>query len=158
VVEDDADSREAIALALSLEGARVEAAGSADEVLARFDRTQPDAVVSDLSMPGADGYTLLEELRARGVTAPVIAVSGFATPEDRKRALAAGFCAHVAKPVDVEVLLRTLEHLLGPRMDYRDAGRTEPPLSSEPDPRRVLTSAVAHPKVSGNVFPNSRQS
>jgi PAS domain S-box-containing protein len=156
VVEDDADSREAIALALSLEGARVEAAGSADEALARLDRTQPDAVVSDLSMPGADGYTLLQELRARGVAAPVIAVSGFATPEDRRRALAAGFCAHVAKPVDVEVLLRTLEHLLGPGMDYRDAGRTEPPVSSEPDPRRVLTSAVAHPKVSATAAQRGR--
>src|SRR5262249_288613 len=111
VVEDDPDSREAIALALGLEGARVESAGSVDEAVARLDGIRLDAVVSDMPMPGADGYALLARLRARGVDAPVVAVSGFATPEDRARALAAGFSAHVAKPVDVDVLLHTVAKL-----------------------------------------------
>jgi signal transduction histidine kinase len=113
VVEDDADSREAIALALSLEGASVESAGSVHEALGRLGSTRFEAVVSDLSMPGADGFMLLEQLRAHGVEAPAIAVSGFATPEDRARALAAGFSVHMAKPIDVEVLLRTVSHLVG---------------------------------------------
>ncbi len=112
VVEDDPDSREAIALALELHGGHVRAAGSVDEALALLDDPL-DAVLSDLSMPGKDGYALLERLRARGVDAPVVAVSGFATPEDRERALAAGFSAHLAKPVDVDVLLNTVARLLG---------------------------------------------
>jgi PAS domain S-box-containing protein len=112
VVEDDPDSREAIALALELHGGHVRAAGSVDEALALVDGSPLDAVLSDLSMPGKDGYALLERLRARGVDAPVVAVSGFATPEDRERALAAGFSAHVAKPVDVDVLLNAVAKLL----------------------------------------------
>ena len=112
VVEDDPDSREAIALALELHGGHVRAAGSVDEALALVDESPLDAVLSDLSMPGKDGYALLERLRARGVAAPVVAVSGFATPEDRERALTAGFSAHVAKPVDVDVLLDTVAKLL----------------------------------------------
>jgi PAS domain S-box-containing protein len=112
VVEDDADAREAISLALTLEGATVTEAGTADEALAQVGRLQPDAVVSDLSMPGKDGYALLAQLRARGVSAPAIAVSGLAAPEDRARALTAGFSAHVAKPVEVDLLLRTLVRLV----------------------------------------------
>jgi len=112
VVEDDPDSREAIALALEVHGGFVRAAGSVDEALALLDGQPFDAVLSDLSMPCQDGYALLERLHARGVTAPVVAVSGFATPEDRERALAAGFSAHVAKPVDVDVLLQTVARVL----------------------------------------------
>ena len=112
VVEDDADSREAIAMALELHGAHVRSAGSADEALSRLEDGPVDAVLSDLSMPGTDGYGLLTQLRARGIDAPVVAVSGFATPEDRAKALAAGFRAHVAKPVDVDVLLHTVATLI----------------------------------------------
>src|SRR5262245_9069077 len=108
VVEDDADSREAVTLALTLEGAHVRAAGSVNQALERIDGFDLDAIVSDLSMPGADGCALLAGLRARGVAAPAIAVSGFATLEDRRRAAEAGFCAHVAKPVEITALLRTL--------------------------------------------------
>jgi signal transduction histidine kinase/CheY-like chemotaxis protein len=112
VVEDDADAREAIVLALSLEGAQVESAGSAADAIRLIDGGFPDAVVSDLAMPGADGYALLAMLRARGIDAPVIAVTGFATPEDRRRALAAGFRAHIPKPVDVDGLLRTVARVV----------------------------------------------
>jgi CheY-like chemotaxis protein len=99
-------------LPLALPGAPGPSAGSADEALSRIEDTQPDAVLSDLSMPGTDGYGLLKRLRARGIDAPVVAVSGFATPEDRAKALGAGFSAHVAKPVDVDVLLHTVARLL----------------------------------------------
>ncbi len=112
VVEDDPDSREAIRVALELHGAHVRAAGSADQVLARLDGMPIDAVLSDLSMPGMDGYALLGRLRERGVRAPAVAVSGFVTREDRERALRAGFSAHVPKPVDPEALIRTLADLL----------------------------------------------
>src|SRR5262249_53187223 len=77
VVEDDADSREAVTLALTLEGAYVRAAASVDQALEWIDELEFDAIVSDLSMPGADGYALLTRLRASGVDIPAIAVSGF---------------------------------------------------------------------------------
>jgi CheY-like chemotaxis protein len=108
LVEDDADSREAITIALELEGAAVRAAGSVDVALRLLGDASPDVVVSDLSMPGTDGYGLLAALRARHVRVPAIAVSGFATPEDRQRALEAGFRDHLPKPVDVDLLLRTV--------------------------------------------------
>jgi CheY-like chemotaxis protein len=112
VVEDDADSRDAIAMALELHGAHVRSAASADEALSRVEEGPPDAILSDLSMPGTDGYGLLKRLRAGGIAAPIVAVSGFATPEDRANALGAGFSAHVAKPVDVDVLLHTVARLI----------------------------------------------
>ena len=112
VVEDDADSREALTMALELHGAHVRAAGSADEALSRVEDGLPDAILSDLSMPETDGYGLLKRLRAHGIDAPIVAVSGFATPEDRAKALGSGFSAHVAKPVDVDVLLHTVARLI----------------------------------------------
>ncbi len=112
VVEDDADAREAIVLALSLEGARVESAGSAADAIRLLDGASPDAVVSDLAMPGGDGYELIATLRAHGIDAPVIAVTGFVTPEDRRRTFAAGFRAHIPKPVDMDHLLRTIARVV----------------------------------------------
>jgi len=123
VVEDDADSREAIALTLEVHGAHVRSAGSADEALAQLDGGPLDAILSDLSMPEMDGYALFARLRARGIDVPVVAVSGFATPEDRARTLAAGFSAHVAKPVDVDVLLHTVARLLEAPTKDGDTGR-----------------------------------
>jgi CheY-like chemotaxis protein len=108
LVDDDQDAREAMAQVLELGGARVEEAESADAAVELVDAAPPDVVVSDLAMPGTDGYGLLAILRARGVGVPVIAVTGLVSAEDRGRALGAGFRAHVPKPVDVDVLLSTV--------------------------------------------------
>ena len=117
LVDDDADSREALALLLAGRGAEVSEAGSAAEGLAAVEAERPHFLVSDLAMPGEDGFALIRKVRAlapeRGGRVPALALTGRVNSEDRRRALAAGYQAHVAKPVDIEqlaeVILRTLE-------------------------------------------------
>jgi CheY-like chemotaxis protein len=100
-------------------GARVLGVASADEALAMIDREPPHVLVSDIGMPGKDGYALVQRLRAResalgtGRRLPAVAVTAYATNEDVKRALAAGYDLHVAKPVDAITLARTVVELVG---------------------------------------------
>jgi signal transduction histidine kinase/ActR/RegA family two-component response regulator len=102
VVDDHADSRELIRLVLHQAGADVHLAASAGEALAVLDTTDLDLVISDLSMPEADGYELIRRMRQRpgGTGLPAIALSAYASAADRQRALEAGFDAHAAKPID----------------------------------------------------------
>jgi signal transduction histidine kinase len=115
VVEDDADALEALRLVLEQSGAEVAAATSAADALDVFAAAPPDVLVSDISMPGEDGYALLARVRAGArASTPAVALTGFASPEDRARAVAAGFQAHVAKPVDPAALI-SLVHKLAQR-------------------------------------------
>jgi CheY-like chemotaxis protein len=113
LVEDDDDSRELLALLLMLNGASVEAA------LAALDRAGPDAIVSDIGLPGANGYSLIRKVRAlesaRGRFTPAVAVTAFARPEDRAEAFDAGFQAHLAKPIDADRLVAILAELIAGR-------------------------------------------
>jgi CheY-like chemotaxis protein len=115
VVENDADSRQSLELALRSRGARVRAVASVDAALAEWDAHRPDLVISDIGMPGQDGYALLRTIRDRedghGSRTPAIAVTGFAGREDRQTALRAGFDAHLAKPIDLDVLLERIRVL-----------------------------------------------
>ncbi|HLL90568.1 MAG TPA: ATP-binding protein, partial [Tepidisphaeraceae bacterium] len=108
VVEDEPDARSMMARALSECGATVRTAGSAAEAMAAIDERVPAVLVSDVGMPGEDGYTLLRRLRQRpadrGGQVPAIAVTAFAGADDRARATAAGFHDHVAKPVTPNAL------------------------------------------------------
>ena len=72
-------------------------------------------IVSDIGMPGGDGYALIKEVRTRGLRVPAIALTAFAGDEDRKRALDAGFDEHVSKPVDVDELCAAVDRLVGDR-------------------------------------------
>ena len=115
VVDDDADTRELLVSALEAAGGRVRAAGSSADALAMIRQHAPDAVISDIGMPGEDGYVFMERLtRQFGERAPRvrIALSAFAAPRDREHALAAGFQRHVAKPVDPHGLIKLLEEML----------------------------------------------
>jgi signal transduction histidine kinase len=118
VVDDEPDAREMLVLLLEQFGASVIAACSAAEALAAVAQVRPDIVLSDLGMPGEDGYSLIRRLRANptneGGAIPAIAVSGFAALEDRQRALAAGFQRHVAKPVNLPDLLSSITSLRPP--------------------------------------------
>jgi CheY-like chemotaxis protein len=104
VVEDDPDARRLIHHALSDCGATVRTANSAAEGLIRFDEKTPDVLISDISMPGEDGYSLIRKIRNRppqaGSTVPAIALTAYASPDDQARALSAGFDAHIPKPMD----------------------------------------------------------
>jgi signal transduction histidine kinase/ActR/RegA family two-component response regulator len=111
VVDDEADARDLAATALRQAGAQVLTAGSVADAMAILDAFVPDAVVSDLAMPGEDGYELLARLRALPgdrARVPVLATTAFARGEDRDRALAAGFVAHVPKPVEPAMLCRAV--------------------------------------------------
>jgi CheY-like chemotaxis protein len=90
------------------------------EALAAFDRAVPDVLVSDVAMPEQDGYALIRAVRRRAATqggaVPAIAVSGYAAPEDRERALAAGFERHLSKPLGVQMLIREVAAAVGRTM------------------------------------------
>jgi len=128
LVDDDGDSAEALALALSDYDARVAVATSAAHALARLASERFDVLVSDVGMPGESGLSLIRSIRARevsdGYRLPAIALTGFASVEDHAHALAAGFDAHLAKPVDVATLLARLQRL-APSRDGAAAGPTQ---------------------------------
>jgi signal transduction histidine kinase/CheY-like chemotaxis protein len=116
VVDDDPDTLELLDSTLKLAGAHPLPAGSVAEALHVVANGQVvDAIVSDIAMPGQDGYTLMRVLKDRlGAAMPpvTLALTAYASAADRKRALDAGFRDHLAKPVNPTVLLQTLEDLL----------------------------------------------
>jgi signal transduction histidine kinase/CheY-like chemotaxis protein len=127
VVDDELDARELIKRVLSDCGAEVTIAGNAAEALVLVRSVRPDVLVSDIGMPGTDGFELLKQVRALGEAAggrvPAIALTAFARSEDRTRALHAGFLVHVAKPVEPAELIATVATV---------AGRTGAPSTTAP--------------------------
>jgi signal transduction histidine kinase/ActR/RegA family two-component response regulator len=127
LVDDHDDTLRGLALGLAAEGADVTPVSSAREALAALPRVRPHVVVSDLAMPEKDGYTLITEIRQLGAEdggrVPAVAVSAYASAEDRRRALRAGFQEHLAKPVQIGELVATLERLAH-RDQPRDRERT----------------------------------
>jgi PAS domain S-box-containing protein len=121
LVDDEADTRDLLATALARYGAEVTSAGSAAEALDLLEARRPDLLVTDIAMPGADGYELIRHLRARsadrGRDVPALALTAHARPEDRERALAAGFQGHLAKPVEPAAFARVVASLVGRRAD-----------------------------------------
>jgi len=121
IVDDDTDTRELLRLILENTGAEVITADSVEAALKTYRQSPPHGVVSDIRLGSSDGYALITAIRKndaeyRGFTA-VVALTGFASPEDRVRALAAGFNAYIAKPFEAAELVRTLGELLQPPCD-----------------------------------------
>jgi PAS domain S-box-containing protein len=116
VVDDEVDARDLVATVLTGHGARVTTASSVAEALALWAESAPTVLVSDIGMPGTDGYELVRRLRAMSDPAiagvPAIALTAYAREEDRRRALDAGFQSHVAKPVEPAELVRVVAELL----------------------------------------------
>jgi PAS domain S-box-containing protein len=115
VVDDDPDTLEVLETVLEQEGASVTAASSAREAFERLEGERPDVLVSDLAMPGEDGYRLIEKIRQVPVASsiPAVALTAYARPEDREAALRAGYQAHVAKPVEPGELTHEVARLAG---------------------------------------------
>ncbi|HXO30494.1 MAG TPA: response regulator, partial [Thermoanaerobaculia bacterium] len=115
VVDDEPDTREILSEILYAAGATVATAASLTEALALCDHFRPDLLISDIAMPGGDGYALVRQLRRRGPRrgggVPAIAVSAHAREEDRRRALAAGFVRYVTKPVEPTDLLTAVREI-----------------------------------------------
>ena len=112
LVEDDADTLEALALTLQLESARVISASSADEARKIILRDPPDIIVSDLTMPRENGYQFISALRRDGIRIPAVALTGHVKKEDEQKARDAGFDDYLGKPVDPAKLLKVVIDLL----------------------------------------------
>ena len=110
VAEDDADSAAAVTAILRLHGCETKIAATAAECLRVSGEWAADVLLCDVGLPDDDGYGLLRRLRAlpAGERLPAIALTAYARPEDRAKALAAGFRAHLSKPLDPEMLLKEL--------------------------------------------------
>ena len=113
LVEDDADSRDLLANVLRSAEAEVWVCSNAGEALGTLEQAIPDIIVSDIGMPGMDGYDLIRSVRARSATSgvPAIALSAYAQASDRMRALKSGFQTHVAKPLQPAELLAVVASL-----------------------------------------------
>jgi signal transduction histidine kinase/DNA-binding response OmpR family regulator len=117
VVEDEADTREMVAFTLSRCGAEVRTFGTADEALRTLAEWVPEVLLSDIGLPGMDGYTFIRKVREllkdSAGRVPAAALTAYAGGEDRLRALSAGFQAHLAKPLDPSELIALVARLGG---------------------------------------------
>jgi signal transduction histidine kinase len=117
VVDDEPDARELLKRILSEYEAQVDVAASADEAMTAIAAQVPDVLVSDIGMPGVDGYELLRTIRGlapeAGGQIPAVALTAFARSEDRQRALLTGYQSHIAKPVQAAELITVIASVAG---------------------------------------------
>src|SRR5438094_822928 len=116
LVDDDADTRDAVAAVLGECGAEVMAFGCALDALAALRGEAPDVLVSDIAMPGMDGHALMRKIRSLGArrgNVPAIALTAYASPADRTQALLAGYQVFLPKPFDPAELVTLVGRLAG---------------------------------------------
>jgi hypothetical protein len=117
VVDDELDMRDFLSVSLRQYGADVTALASVGEAVEALEREKPDVLVSDIGMPGEDGYALIRKVRAlgpeRGGQVPAAALTGFAQDEDTTRVLSAGYQVHLPKPVEPSQLAHVVGTLAG---------------------------------------------
>jgi CheY-like chemotaxis protein len=118
LVDDDPDTLQILSVMLVESKANVQTAASVSEALEVLEWYTPDVVVSDLAMPGEDGYSLIAKIRAseNGRHIPTVALTSYVRVEDRARALSAGFNMFVPKPVEPNELLTAIANLAEPTM------------------------------------------
>jgi len=140
VVDDEPDAREVLAFVLLTRGARVEEAGGPEAALAYLAMHTPDVLISDIAMPGEDGYSFIQRVRAlqndgkRAI--PAIALTAFVRDVDRERALRAGFDLHLPKPMPVSSVVQAVFELSQP--EEKKAARR---VRSQAPPERPLMRA-----------------
>jgi signal transduction histidine kinase len=113
VVDDEPDARDLLKRFLIECGAIPKSAGSAAEAQSMLGAFDPDVIVSDIGMPGEDGYQFMRAVRDRGVKTPAVALTAFARPEDRIRSVQAGYQTHLPKPIEPVELAAVLAGLTG---------------------------------------------
>jgi signal transduction histidine kinase/CheY-like chemotaxis protein len=116
LVEDHEDSREMLAVLFSQNGLQTTPVASASEAMDALEKQHFDVLISDIGMPDEDGYDLIRQVRAlpaeKGGRIPAIALTGYASLQDRDLAIQAGYQEHLAKPVDVDELLEMVKNIL----------------------------------------------
>jgi CheY-like chemotaxis protein/anti-sigma regulatory factor (Ser/Thr protein kinase) len=115
VLDDEPDARELVTAVLVKSGARVRTAGSVEEAIALLREHRPDVVLSDIGLPTEDGYAFIRRVREIDGTVPAAALTAYAGIDDRRRALEAGFQAHVSKPIEPGKLTLLVASLAGRR-------------------------------------------
>jgi CheY-like chemotaxis protein len=122
VVDDDEDTLELLRTALAKRGAKVSVASSASEALEAINNSRPDVLVSDIAMPGEDGYALIRNVRALdvGQAIPAIAITAYAKEEDKERVLSAGYQRFLSKPVELGELIETVAELARNGFSYQN--------------------------------------
>jgi PAS domain S-box-containing protein len=144
VVDDEPDARDLVSAVLTRAGAKVRQAGSVDDALARLHEEKPDVLLSDIGLPQQDGYTLIQRIRqlsaAEGGLVPAAALTAYAGENDHRRALAAGFQAHVTKPIEPADLTLLVASLAG--RTHHEIPRRPPELRVEP--ALAVRSDVSH--------------
>jgi len=119
VVDDEADMRELASFILTQAGAEVATAASAIQALSSLNQSLPDLLLCDIGMPEMNGYALIQQIRTRlhdqGGNIPAIALTAYAGEVNQQQALAAGFQLHLAKPIEPDLLVRTIATLVEPR-------------------------------------------
>jgi CheY-like chemotaxis protein len=122
IVDDDADTCEMLAYVLNHWGADTQASSSVAEAFTYIDDWQPDVLLTDINMPGEDGYALISRLRSltaeKGANIPAIALTAMARPEDSELALSAGFQLHLPKPIDIDRLAEAIANLTKSACDF----------------------------------------
>ena len=117
VVDDEADTLDLIRVLLAQCGAVVSTASSSAEALGLFAESAPDVIISDIGMPGEDGYELIRKVRElppeRGGRTPAVALTAYARAADRLRVLRSGYQMHVAKPVELAELVAVVANVVG---------------------------------------------
>lgn len=116
LVEDDADSREMLQVMFAQQNIKINAVDSAAKALEAIEQYKPDVLISDVGLPGEDGYELIRKVRQlspeQGGNTPAIALTGYTSLQDRQNALEVGFQEHLAKPVDIDELLHLVNVLV----------------------------------------------
>jgi signal transduction histidine kinase/ActR/RegA family two-component response regulator len=122
LVEDSDDTREALVRIFQRRACEVTAAASAEEALEMVKHTPPEIIISDLGLPGISGLEFMIEIRKHPEWRDVVAIalSGLGREQDIKGAEAAGFDAHLLKPVDIAVLDQTLADALQKKINHKD--------------------------------------
>jgi signal transduction histidine kinase/DNA-binding response OmpR family regulator len=115
IVDDDVDTCEMLTFAFNRWGAEAQTSGSVSEAFDSITKWKPDVLLTDINMPGEDGYALIKKLRElapeKVASIPAIALTAMARPEDSEQALSAGFQLHFAKPVDTQELGQAIANL-----------------------------------------------
>ena len=134
VVEDDEDTREVLALGLSLYGADVVAVCCAADAMVELEKKTPDVILSDIGLPDEDGFALIRRVRklppSRGGRVPAVAVTAFTLSDDAEEATRAGFQRHFRKPVETQLLFGAVAALAeSGRVERRLLARRSPPVA-----------------------------
>ena len=116
LVEDNADSRDMLKIMFEQHGMEITAVDSAAAALSAIEQVQPDILVSDVGLPGEDGYELIRKIRLlspeQGGAVPAVALTGYASLQDRTQALDSGYQEHLSKPVDIDKLIELIKSLV----------------------------------------------